>query len=102
MMSRVEDIFTIIMQIFMGMRTKKRNKILIICIGLLFVFVLISCKNKSKHNGFELQRFKVVNAQLDSIIQGIKDSAHILKQGENVIVLVLRTYDSNPSFVLHQ
>jgi len=83
---------------FTNMRTKKRNRILIVCVGFLFVLAFLNCKNKSKHNGFELQRFKVVNIQLDSIIRGIKDSTHILKHGENVIVLVLRTYESNPEF----
>lgn len=84
------------MQIFTNMREK--NRILIVCIGFLFVLIFSNCKNKSKHNGFELQRFKVLNIQLDSIIRGIKDSAHILKHGEDVIVLVLRTYESNPEF----
>nr|WP_320059426.1 hypothetical protein [uncultured Bacteroides sp.] len=80
------------------MRIKKGNRILIVCIGFLFMLAFSNCKNKSKHNGFELQRFKVINSQLDSIIHGIKDSTHILKDGENVLILVLRIYDSNPEF----
>jgi hypothetical protein len=81
-----------------NMRTKERNKILYFFVVFLLTVGLASCKTESKHNGFTLQQFKTVNVQLDSIIHGIRDSVHILKQGENVIVLVLRIYDSNPEF----
>lgn len=80
------------------MRTKERNKILCFFIVLLLAVGLTSCKKEHKHNGFTLQRFKVVNVHLDSIIHGIRDSVHILRQGDNVIILVLRIYDSNPEF----
>lgn len=76
----------------------KRNRILMVCLGFLFVLAFSNCKNKLLHNGLKLQRFKVINTQLDSIIRGIKDSTYILKHGDDVIVLVLRTYKSNPEF----
>jgi hypothetical protein len=60
--------------------------------------MLTACKRESKHNGFVLQRFNVVNNQLNSIIKGIKDSAQILKFGDDVILLVLRMNDSVPEF----
>lgn len=69
-----------------------------VCLGFLFVLTFSNCKNKLQHNGLKLQRFKVINTQLDSIIRGIKDSSYILKHGDDVIVLVLRTYKSNPEF----
>ncbi|BEG98041.1 hypothetical protein BSYN_03060 [Bacteroides sedimenti] len=62
--------------------------------------IFVSCKVESKHKGFTLQNFKVVNGQLDSIIRGINDSTHILKQKGYVIILVLRVYDSKPEFCL--
>ena len=80
------------------MKTKERKKILYFFVVFLLAVGLVSCKKESKHNGFTLQRFKIVNGQLDSIIQTLKENKHILKQGENVIVLVLRVYDSNPEF----
>jgi hypothetical protein len=48
-----------------------------------------------------LQRFEVVNPQLKSIIQGIKDSTYIknvLEPNKNVIIMVLRVSDSIPEF----
>ena len=82
------------------MRTKKRNNFLIFCIGLLIVFGTVSCKEKTKQNGFVLQKFKVINTQLSSIIKGIKDSAFILKETNEIIVLRLRIHDSLPTFCL--
>jgi hypothetical protein len=62
---------------------------------------LVNCKKENKPFGFFLQRFDVVNAQLDSIIQGIKDNTNIrgvLDPKKGVIIMVLRVYDSNPEF----
>lgn len=80
------------------MKRKVRDKILKFFIVLLFTVNFTSCKIESKRYGFTLQNFNVVNSQLDSIIRGIKDSTHILKQKESVIVLVLRVNDSKPEF----
>ena len=80
------------------MKIRNINRILMACLGFLFVLAFSNCKNKLQHNGLKLQRFKVINTQLDSIIRGIKDSSYILKHGDDVIVLVLSTYKSNPEF----
>ncbi|BEG99463.1 hypothetical protein [Bacteroides sedimenti] len=80
------------------MNTKKRNIIYIICIGIIFIIGLFVCKNESKQNGFVLQKFNVVNRQLYSIINSIKDSAYISKASDNVIVLELRINEFAPEF----
>ena len=80
------------------MRKKEKNNIQFLYIVVMFVILLTGCNSKPKHNGFILQRFNVVNNQLRSIIHGIKDSAQILKYGDDVIVLVLRINDSIPEF----
>jgi len=80
------------------MRKKGKNKIQLLLIAFIFVILSTGCKREPKHSGFILQRFNVVNNQLNSIINGIKDSTHILKRGDDVIVLDLRTYNSNPIF----
>jgi hypothetical protein len=48
--------------------------------------------------GFYLQEFNVINPHLDKIINGVKDSANMLSNGDDVIVLILRVYDSKPEF----
>lgn len=80
------------------MKRNVRDKILLFLTILLFAIDFTSCKVASKHCGFTLQKFKIVNSQLDSIIRGIKDSTYIFKQNENVIILVLRVYNSKPEF----
>ncbi len=82
------------------MRTKERNKILLFYIGFLFIIGLASCKKESRHNGFVLQNFKIINNQLNSIIKGIKDSAYISTKSSDVILLELRIHDSVPEFCL--
>ena len=85
---------------FTEMRKRRRNKVFIFCIGLLIIFCLIRCKEETKHNGFVLQKFKVINSQLSTIIKGIKDSAFVLKEKNEIIVLRLRINDSMPVFCL--
>jgi hypothetical protein len=82
------------------MRTKERNKILIFYIGLMFIVGLMSCKKESRHNGFVLQNFKIINSQLYSIVKGIKDSAYISTKANDIIILELRIHDSVPEFCL--
>ena len=80
------------------MRKKGKNNIQFLYIVVMFVILLTGCNSEPKRNGFILQRFSVVNNQLNSIINGIKDSAQILKYGDDVLVLVLRISDSIPEF----
>lgn len=84
------------------MRTKGRNRNSLFCIGFMFILIigLTNCKKESKHNGFVLQNFKVINSELISIINGIKDSAYILKESDDVIILELKVHDSVPMFCL--
>lgn len=82
------------------MRPKERNEILFFYIGFMFMIGLISCKNESRHNGFVLQNFKIINSQLSAIIKGIKDSAYISTTVNDVIVLELSIRDSVPEFCL--
>ena len=79
-------------------RTTQSKIIQCFCLATLFLVFFIGCKNATKHNGFTLQRFEIVNKQLNSVIQGMTDSTHILKQSDDVIVMVLRIYNSNPEF----
>lgn len=80
------------------MKTKERNRILFFCIGFMLVIGLSACKKESKPNGFILQKFKIINNQLNSLINSIKDSAYISKEANNVIILELGIHDSAPEF----
>ncbi len=67
--------------------------IVAICIG------LTVCKDVNK--GTTLQKFEIINIQLDKVISGIKDSAFIkenLASDDYVIVMVLREFNSNLEF----
>ena len=60
----------------------------------------ISCQNKTNtsHLGFNLQEFKIKNPLLDTILNRVRDSVHMRSNAEDVIVLILRVYDSKPEF----
>lgn len=79
---------------------KIRSKWYILIISSIVIIGLTSCNNKSNSSrlGFNLQEFKVINPILDTIINGVKDSTHILAYEDNVIVLILRVYDSKLEF----
>lgn len=77
-----------------------KSKIILFCVGILLIIGFATCKKETKSNGFTLQRFKVINSQLSSIISGIKDSANMLREEGDVIVLELRMMDSIPEFCL--
>ncbi|MDR0834816.1 MAG: hypothetical protein LBN93_11675 [Candidatus Symbiothrix sp.] len=79
---------------------KTKNKIFLFIIVTLFIG-LSSCKKESNQRGFYLQRFEVINPQLNAIIHGIQDSSaikNVLRPEKNVVVMVLRIYNSVPEF----
>lgn len=86
------------------MKIKEGSEFLIVCISFLFLLTLVSCKNKSKPEGFVLQRFDIINPQLDSLIRYVEDSIEYRDNTENlftkqeVLILLLRVYNSHPEF----
>lgn len=64
------------------------------------VISFTNCKKEKKAHGFDLQRFDVVSLQLDSVIDGLKDSCNFIPSFEDgeILVMLLRIYDSIPEF----
>jgi hypothetical protein len=81
------------------MKTRASNHICFL-LGLVLCLGLISCKSGEKHNGFTLQRFKIIDEHLAATIKGVCDSSYILEKEDEVLLLDLRFVDSISFFVL--
>ncbi len=82
------------------MKNRVEKSIPIACIISVVCIGLIGCK-ESVCKGTSLQKFEIINTQLDNVISGIKDSTFIkdnLADDNHVIVMVLRDFDSNLEF----
>lgn len=71
---------------------------LILLISAVGIYFCCKYAKSSYKIGFVLQEFNVINPKLDSIISIVQKQPKILAQDDDVIVLILRDYDSKPEF----
>ncbi len=70
------------------------NIILFICIQL----ILSDCMDRNKPKGFLLQRFEIIDIQLDSLVSNfINENAN--KKESEAIIIILRIFNCAPEFI---